>query len=59
MRLKRRKTYSEVLVVTVREATILDSDIVYDLIMATAKHHDQEVYVKTNKQELINSGDFV
>lgn len=41
--------------VTVREATILDSDIVYDLIIAIAKHHSQEEYVKTNKQELINS----
>jgi GNAT superfamily N-acetyltransferase len=43
-------------VVTVREATILDCDIVYDLIIAIAKHHDQEAYVKTNRQELINSG---
>jgi len=43
-------------VVTVREATISDIDIVYNLIIAIAKHHDQEQYVITDKQELINSG---
>ena len=42
--------------VTVREATISDIDIVYDLIIAIAKYHDQEQYVITSKQELINSG---
>ncbi|KGJ97365.1 GNAT family N-acetyltransferase [Colwellia psychrerythraea] len=42
--------------VTVRQATVSDIDKVYDLILAIAKHHDQEQYVKTNKQELINSG---
>ena len=41
---------------TVREATISDIDIVYDLIIAIAKHHNQEQYVITDKQELINSG---
>jgi GNAT superfamily N-acetyltransferase len=43
-------------VVTVREASILDIDIVHDLIIAIAKHHKQEQYVKTNKQELKKSG---
>ena len=42
--------------ITVTEATISDLDIVYDLIMAIAKHHDQQQYVVTNKQELTNSG---
>ena len=42
--------------VTVREANISDIDIVYDLIIAIAKHHGQEQYVKTNKQNLIDSG---
>jgi GNAT superfamily N-acetyltransferase len=43
-------------VVTVREATISDVDVVYDLIIAIAKHHNQEQYVITNKNELISSG---
>jgi len=43
-------------VVRVREATISDIDIVYDLIIAIAKHHNQEQYVITNKDELIKSG---
>ncbi|KGJ98365.1 GNAT family N-acetyltransferase [Thalassotalea sp. ND16A] len=42
--------------VNVREATISDIDIVYDLIIAIAKHHNQEQYVVTNKDELIDSG---
>ncbi|MEW6996137.1 N-acetyltransferase family protein [Colwelliaceae bacterium BS250] len=42
--------------VTVREATISDVDIVYELIIAIAKYHNQEQYVLTNKEELINSG---
>jgi len=42
--------------ITIREANISDIDIVYDLIIAIAKHHDQEEYVLTNKQELVNSG---
>ena len=42
--------------VTVREATISDVDIVYDLILAIAKHHNQANYVITNKEELIQSG---
>jgi GNAT superfamily N-acetyltransferase len=43
-------------VVTVREATLSDINIVYDLIIAIAKHHNQEQYVLTTKDELINSG---
>jgi len=43
-------------VVTVREATSSDVDIVYDLIMAIAKHHNQEKYVVTSKDELLESG---
>jgi len=43
-------------VVTVREATLSDIDIVYELIFAIAKHHEQEQYVITTKAELINSG---
>lgn len=42
--------------VTIREATISDIDVVYDLIIAIAKHHEQEKYVVTNKEELVKSG---
>lgn len=42
--------------VIVREATISDIDIVYSLIIAIAKHHNQEQYVLTNKDELTKSG---
>jgi len=40
----------------VREAGSEDIDILYDLIMAIAKHHDQEKYVLTTKNELLESG---
>jgi len=43
-------------VVTIREATSSDVDIVHDLIIAIAKHHHQEKHVVTNKNELIKSG---
>jgi len=43
-------------VIKVREATISDIDIVYDLIIAIAKHHNQEQYVVTTKDELIEFG---
>ena len=46
----------EISVVTVREATISDIDIVHDLIIAIAKHHKQEQFVVTTKNELINAG---
>ncbi|NRD73948.1 GNAT family N-acetyltransferase [Shewanella sp. VB17] len=42
--------------VTIRKATLSDIDIVYDLIIAIAKHHDQEQYVVTTKDELVNFG---
>lgn len=41
---------------TVREATISDIDTVYDLIIAIAKHHNQQQYVVTTKNELLTSG---
>lgn len=42
--------------VTVREATLSDIDIVHDLMTAIAKHHNQEQYLVTTKDELINAG---
>ena len=42
--------------ITVREATISDIDTVYDLIIAIAKHHNQEEHVITDKDELAKSG---
>ncbi len=42
--------------VTVREANAKDIDIVYDLIIAIAKHHDQEQYVLTDKNTLLTAG---
>lgn len=42
--------------VIVREATISDIDILHDLIIAIAKHHNQEQFVVTTKEKLINSG---
>jgi len=41
---------------TVREANAKDVDIVYDLIVAIAKHHDQEQYVVTDRNELLIAG---
>ncbi len=41
--------------VTIREATEQDIDVVYDLIMAIAEHHDQAQYVITDKAELAQS----
>jgi len=43
-------------VVIIREATREDIDVVYDLIIAIAKHHDEEHYVFTDKKELLKSG---
>ncbi|QFU21935.1 GNAT family N-acetyltransferase [Shewanella eurypsychrophilus] len=40
----------------VREACEKDIDTVYDLIIAIARHHDQEQYVVTDKSELLKSG---
>ncbi|MEH6631835.1 MAG: GNAT family N-acetyltransferase [Halopseudomonas aestusnigri] len=42
--------------VKVKEAGLEDIDIVYDLIKAIAKHHDQEQFVTSTKAELENSG---
>ncbi|SFC08500.1 GNAT family N-acetyltransferase [Pseudoalteromonas denitrificans] len=41
---------------TIRKATTGDIDIVYDLIIAIAKHHNEAHHVLTNKSELLNSG---
>ncbi|MFC7049015.1 GNAT family N-acetyltransferase [Emcibacter nanhaiensis] len=41
---------------TIREATVDDVDIVYDLIMAIARHHGQEQYVGTSREELRRAG---
>ncbi len=41
---------------TVREATRSDVDIVHELIIAIAEHHDQTQYVLTTKSELTESG---
>ena len=40
----------------VRAAKLSDIDIVHNLITAIAKHHNQEQYVVTTKDELINAG---
>ncbi|MCJ8270713.1 MAG: GNAT family N-acetyltransferase [Psychrosphaera sp.] len=42
--------------VTIREATPIDVDVIYDLIIAIAKYHGEEHYVITNKTELAASG---
>jgi GNAT superfamily N-acetyltransferase len=42
--------------VTVRQATPEDIDIVYELIIAIAAHHDEEHFVVTSKSELAQSG---
>lgn len=47
---------SKKLPVTVREANADDVDIVYDLLRAIARHHDQEMYVKTTPEILTNDG---
>ncbi len=40
----------------IREATKDDVEIIYDLIMAIARHHNQEEHVLTSQQELLNAG---
>ncbi len=42
--------------VNIREATKEDIDVVHDLILAIAKHHNEEQYVITDKSELLRSG---
>ena len=41
---------------TVRKATKEDIDIVYELILAIAKHHNQQQFVVTDKQTLLEDG---
>ena len=40
----------------IRKATIDDIDILYDLIVGIAKHHNQEQYLLTTKESLVNDG---
>ncbi len=42
--------------VTIRQATPADVDVIYDLIIAIAKYHGEEHYVVTTKEELAASG---
>ncbi len=42
--------------IRVRQATLSDIDTVYELIIAIAKHHDQEQYVETTKEQLATFG---
>ncbi|WP_109831387.1 GNAT family N-acetyltransferase [Reichenbachiella versicolor] len=42
--------------ISIREATKDDVDILYDLIIGIARFHDQEEFVNTNKQEMRNAG---
>ena len=41
---------------TVREATKDDADVIYNLILAIAEYHNQAHSVITTKNELLNSG---
>jgi len=40
----------------IRQASVNDVDTIFELIYAIAQYHNQEQYVLTNKEELINSG---
>ena len=42
--------------VNIRKAIAQDIDTLYDLIMGIAKHHGQEAYVKTTKEEMLAAG---
>lgn len=42
--------------VNVRAATESDVDIVYELLIAIARHHDEEQFVLTDKEELLRAG---
>lgn len=42
--------------VIIREAKSSDIDKLYELIVAIARHHDQEQFVLTNKSELMRAG---
>ena len=40
----------------IREATSEDVDVIYDLMMAIARHQNQEQFILTDKSELLKSG---
>ncbi|AKA35370.1 GNAT family N-acetyltransferase [Flagellimonas lutaonensis] len=42
--------------IKIRHATSKDVTVLFDLIMAIAKHHNQEAYVLTDKDELLKEG---
>ncbi len=42
--------------INIRKATKDDIEIFYELLIGIAKHHNQEQYVLTNKEELLKSG---
>ncbi|MDN5202700.1 GNAT family N-acetyltransferase [Fulvivirgaceae bacterium BMA10] len=42
--------------INIRKATQEDIGTLYDLMIAIARHHGQEQYVLTNKEELLKSG---
>ncbi|WP_350293994.1 GNAT family N-acetyltransferase [uncultured Croceitalea sp.] len=42
--------------IKIRKAIKDDLDVIYDLIIGIAKHHNQEQYVLTDKQELLKAG---
>jgi ribosomal protein S18 acetylase RimI-like enzyme len=42
--------------ISIKRATKDDIDVLYELIIGIAKHHNQEQYVLTNKKEMLKSG---
>lgn len=44
------------MVIRIREATREDVDVIYAMIIAIARYHDQEKYVKTDRAEIMKSG---
>ena len=42
--------------ITIKEATANDVDVLYDLITAIAQHHNQEQYVLTSTREMLRDG---
>lgn len=42
--------------IDIKKATEEDIDVLYELIIGIAKHHDQEQYVLTNTKEMLQSG---
>jgi hypothetical protein len=41
--------------ISIKRATKDDIDVLYELIIGIAKHHNQEQYVLTNKKEMLKS----